>query len=97
VDVMEDTQFLVVIQQRHGLLSVGGQAMADSLRLIILALDQRLTGHVIHTLLLGWVERTVVDPSTGRVNQSIWWWAGHRGNSKCTRVSACVCDFVCVC
>ena len=55
----------VVLDQRLGLLVVHAEPLADGVRLIVVALDQRLAGRVVATCHLGRVELDVVRAARG--------------------------------
>src|SRR3954453_12198564 len=61
VEAAQQVAVLVVLHERLGLVVVDGQALADRLRLVVLALDELRAVDVAAALLLGRIEVDVVD------------------------------------
>src|SRR4051812_13579857 len=66
VEPAQQVAALVVVDERLGLVVVDGEALADRLRLVVVALDQLGAVQVAATLLLGRVEVDVVDAAGAR-------------------------------
>lgn len=70
INRLPDATLLVVRDNGGSLLMVGTEALLERFGVVIGALDERLTRHVIGHIGLGWVEDLMVGPARGGVDEA---------------------------